>query len=91
MQDVTMIFISFIIHILDEVQIKMFIGKIIFWLYLYVILNGSGRSSGKTLDYELHTGCSKGGAISLLLRAQTGHGVHSSSYKMNTGSKRGRA
>ena len=32
-----------------------------------------------------HPGCRTGGDFSLLLRAQTGPGIHSASYKMSTG------
>ena len=50
---------------------------------------GPGSSSGKALVYGLDgpgsiPGVGGGGDFSSLLRAQTGPGVHSSSYKMST-------
>ena len=51
---------------------------------------GPGSYSGKVLGYKLDGPGSipdvgVGGDLSLLLRVQTGLGVHSASYKMSTG------
>ena len=53
-------------------------------------VSGPGGSSGKALSCGLDgpgfdPGCRRGGDFSLLLRVQTGPGVHSPSYKMSTG------
>ena len=66
----------------------------------FIVLRGSGGSSGKALSYGLDgpgsiPGVGGGWDFSSLLRVQTGPGVHSASYKMSTvgfpGDKDGRA
>ena len=59
------------------------------------IFGGPGSSSGKALGYGLgrpkfDPGCRKGGDFSSL-HVQTGPGVNSTSYKMSTRGKDGRA
>ena len=56
----------------------------------YTLSEDQVSQNGKAFGYGLgrpgfDPGCLRGGDSSSLLRVQTGPGVHSASYKMNTG------